>query len=132
MSSSDAKAIAVKSLELTAALDLEGLGKVFHDQIVMRFPYSPEGMPPQCEGREQCLEMMKGILGMLKKIEWIDMEAFATENPELVFINCRSKMDTVNGKPYGNEYCFRIRVRDGKVIEHTEFFNPLPIMAAFL
>lgn len=126
-----AKDIALESLHRTAALDLEGLGALMHDHITMRFPFAPEGIPNHCHGRDQCLAMSKEVFASLNALQWIDLEAFATEDPEVVFLTARSKAETRAKVPYANQYCFKIRVRDGQVIEHTEFFNPLPIMAAF-
>jgi ketosteroid isomerase-like protein len=55
-----------------------------------------------------------------------------TTDPEVVFITARSKAETTAGKQYANEYCIYMRVKRGLVTEHTEYFNPLPVMAAFM
>lgn len=132
MSDTEAKKIALASLELTAACDMAGLGALMDDNIVMRFPFSPEGFPNFCEGKEQCLAMTTGIFSAIKSFEWIDLTAYATDEPGVVFLTARSKVETKGGKPYANQYCFKIVVKNGKILEHNEFFNPAPIIKAFM
>lgn len=33
-------------------------------------------------------------------------------------------------KPYANSYVFKFTLRDGLVLDHVEYFNPLAILAA--
>ena len=35
-----------------------------------------------------------------------------------------------SGKPYRNQYVILTRIRDGVVLEHVEYINPLAVMAA--
>jgi ketosteroid isomerase-like protein len=34
----------------------------------------------------------------------------------------------VSGLPYKNDYIMLTRIRGGRVVEHVEYFNPLPIV----
>lgn len=42
---------------------------------------------------------------------------------DFVVIECRGEVVTKTGKPYNNTYCFVIRLRDGKMVELTEYFD---------
>lgn len=123
--------IALLSLERTAAKDLDGLGALMDENIVMRFPFAPPGIPNSSTGKQASLEMTAGVFSMLEYLRFIDLQAFQTDDPELVFVTGRSEAKAANGNAYGNRYVFRIRVRDGRVVEHEEYFNPLPVIAAF-
>ena len=43
---------------------------------------------------------------------------------------CRGEVITKTGKPYNNTYCFVIRMRDGKMVELTEYFDTELVTAA--
>lgn len=122
---------AVASLERTAEQDLAGLAALMAPDIVMRFPFAPPGIPNSCQGKEACLEMAASIFSMLDSFEFLDLEGSQTTDPELVFVTGRSRAKAANGNAYANEYFFKIRVREGLIVEHEEYFSPLPIMAAF-
>ena len=55
----------------------------------------------------------------------------ATEDPELLVITARSEVALKSGGTYANRYVMLTRFRDGKVLDHTEYFNPLPIIEMF-
>ena len=42
----------------------------------------------------------------------------------------RGEATMANGKPYRNRYVMLTRIRDGEVLEHTEYLNPLAVMEA--
>lgn len=42
---------------------------------------------------------------------------------DFVVIECQGEVVTKTGKPYNNTYCFVIRMRDGKMVELTEYFD---------
>jgi ketosteroid isomerase-like protein len=49
---------------------------------------------------------------------------------DFVVIECRGEVITKTGKPYNNSYCFVIRMRDGKMVELTEYFDTELVTAA--
>ena len=60
-----------------------------------------------------------------------DLKTYLAKDPDLVIVTARSEVQRHSGKPYANGYCFMIRLRGDRVIEHTEFFNPVNVTAAF-
>lgn len=122
---------AIASLRLTASRDIAGLAAVMAPDIVMRFPFAPPGIPDSCHGKDACLQMTAGIFAMLESFEFLDLEAHQATDPELVFVTARSCAKAANGNVYANDYFFKMRVRDGLIVEHEEYFSPLPVMAAF-
>jgi hypothetical protein len=46
-------------------------------------------------------------------------------------VTASSEVETVNGKPYGNQYAILCQVRDGVVLKWGEYNDPAPITAAF-
>ena len=53
-----------------------------------------------------------------------------TDDPEL-FVTTGNGQATMNsGKIYRNSYVMFTRIRDGMVLEHIEYLNPLAVMEA--
>jgi uncharacterized protein len=63
-----------------------------------------------------------------RSFAWRDVEIRATEDPELFVTTARSEAVLVSGDNYANDYIMITRVRGGLIAEHTEYFNPLPIV----
>lgn len=42
---------------------------------------------------------------------------------EFVIVECQGDVTTTRGEPYNNCYCFVIRMREGRMIELTEYFD---------
>lgn len=42
---------------------------------------------------------------------------------DYVAVRCRGEVTTTAGKPYHNSYCFIFKLRDGKLVELTEYLD---------
>jgi uncharacterized protein len=42
---------------------------------------------------------------------------------DFVIVECRGDVITKRGKPYRNSYCYVIQMREGKMVELTEYFD---------
>lgn len=42
---------------------------------------------------------------------------------DFVIVECQGNVTTTRGEPYNNSYCFVIRMRDGQMVELTEYFD---------
>ena len=59
-----------------------------------------------------------------------DIVTLRTEDPELFVSTCKGAATMNSGKSYRNSYVIFTRIRDGVVLEHTEYLNPLAVMEA--
>jgi ketosteroid isomerase-like protein len=66
-----------------------------------------------------------------ERFEWKDVVVTATEDPALLVTTARSEVLLKSGGTYANRYVMLTRFRDGKVLDHTEYFNPLPVLEMF-
>ena len=101
------------------------------DDIVIRLPFAPGGVPNELRGLAQALATFEPVWKGKKRFTWHDVVIRATEDSELFLITARSEAVLVSGQPYANDYVILIRIRDGRVVEHTEYFNPLPVIALY-
>jgi ketosteroid isomerase-like protein len=124
-------AIARRWLDTLARSDFGAWPELVADDVRMKFPFAPPGIPSACEGRDACLEMIRGFFSAIQSFGWHDVQLYQALDPELVFGTARSEVMTTFGKPYRNDYCLLFRLRAGKLQEYHEYFNPLPAMAVF-
>jgi ketosteroid isomerase-like protein len=100
------------------------------DDFVMRLPFVPEGIPSEFPGRATAQAALAGSARNRSRLMLHDLILRRTDDPELVLATARGEATMASGKPYRNQYVILIRIREGTVIEHTEYLNPLAIMAA--
>lgn len=120
-----------KWFELIATGATERWPEVADDALTMRTPFSPPGLPTEIVGLPACQQATGGLWRSFNSFVWVELNIFEAEQPDLVFAIAKSRAETVWGTIYANDYCFKIRIRNGKVIEQTEYFNPLPVIATF-
>lgn len=118
-------------LDSVIACDFAKWPELLTDDVVMRFPYSPPGIPNHCEGLAASQEQTGGIMSMIKSFAWHDIDLHVGEGLDIVFGTGRSEVTTAAGKPYGNQYCFIFRFRGDKIADYSEYFNPLKVLESF-
>lgn len=98
----------------------------------MHAPPMPGEAETPTEGLEPNRARVSAVWQAWKHFEFSDIEAHAAvDEPDLVFVTARSKAETVWGAPYENRYVIRLRFRDSQLVEHLEFLDPRPVLAAF-
>lgn len=98
--------------------------------FVLRLPFMPEGLPIEFAGREVAQAALARSAEGRGPLVFSDKVMLRTEDPELVVVTANARTTMANGKPYANSYVIFVRVRDGMIVEHTEYLNPLAVMAA--
>lgn len=117
-------------LQVLADADYEAWSTVAADDLVIRTPFAPPGLPKICEGRAVCLAMAREYGAMIKQFTYLDVELHTTDDPELIMGTARSEALTASGGRYSNRYCIVSRVKAGRVADYSEYFDPLQIIAA--
>jgi ketosteroid isomerase-like protein len=102
-------------------------GKVDED-VVIRLPYAPPGVASELRGSGHARETLSEHWKTKRSFAWRDVVIRRTEDPELLVTTARSEVMLVSGQPYQNDYIMLTRIRGGKIVEHVEYFNPLPIV----
>lgn len=123
-----AKALVREWMDLTAVGPAEGWkGKASAD-LVVRLPYAPPGVAAEMRGFDAALETLSHHWPGKRSFDWQDVTIRETEDPELFVTTARSAVVFETGQTYANDYVMFTRVRGGQIVEHTEYFNPLPII----
>ena len=94
------------------------------DDVVMRFPYVPPQFAAEQKGRETATAIFREVWKSFEQFEWFDVVTRKCEGEDYYVTTAKSKAIRTGNKPYGNDYVLLTRLRDGKVCEHIEYFNP--------
>jgi uncharacterized protein len=57
--------------------------------------------------------------------------AHATEDPNFFFVTYKGDIEIKAGGKYENDYIATFKLENGKVVEYTEYFNPIVMAKAF-
>jgi ketosteroid isomerase-like protein len=127
---SDLKALAQRWHDMVATGRFEHWSEIADPAFVLRMPYAPPGVPEELHGLDARDALVNSRAGQ-ERFDWKDVVVTATEDPELLVTTARSEVLLKGGGTYANRYVMLTRFRDGKVLDHTEYFNPLPIIEMF-
>jgi ketosteroid isomerase-like protein len=101
------------------------------DDVTIRLPFAPPGVANELRGRTHAIAALSAHWKTKKSFVWHDVVIRGTDDPELFVTTARSEAVLVSGQDYANSYVILTRLRDGKVAEHVEYFNPLPVIEVF-
>jgi ketosteroid isomerase-like protein len=89
-------------------------------------------MPCRYTGRAEWEQMMRAWFGAtFDSFAWSDVELHAGADPNRVFGTGKSRGVMKDGRVYENEYSWIFRLRDGRIVDYIEYFNPLNIIKTF-
>jgi ketosteroid isomerase-like protein len=99
--------------------------------VILRFPFAAPGIAEEVRGFDAAKDYLEKFIHSLQIFRWLDVVILRTEDPELVVATCRSEAMSRSGTDYANKYVIFARFRDGKVIDHIAYSNPLPVTKSF-
>lgn len=94
------------------------------DDVLMRFPYIPAGMGGDINGVEQATKVFREVWKDFVTFDWHDVVIKKIQDEDYYVSTGRSTATRASGDDYANKYIMLTRLRDGKVSEHIEYFNP--------
>jgi ketosteroid isomerase-like protein len=82
-------------------------------------------------GKAELMEKLIGpLFGQLKQGIHMDIRQLVAEGDHVVAVTSGTS-ETLDGRPYNNDYCWIIRIRDGKLAEVTEYSDTELITSVF-
>jgi ketosteroid isomerase-like protein len=109
--------------------DVDGWLDLLADDISVYTPFSPKGDAIRFEGKEAVTRRFADARRRMPELHFLDNEILATEDPERWICTNHSRGTRGDGGPYKNVYCWILRIRDGKVVWWTEYFDPQEVLA---
>jgi hypothetical protein len=128
----DLLAVHDRFLSLLIAGDIRAWVKLWDENGVFEFPYTPPGFPRRLEGRAAIADYISGFpdLVRLKSFEVIECYADPTGREGCVEFMCEAEA-LPTGKPYNQHYISLIKTKNKKVTLYRDFWNPLVVLEAF-
>jgi uncharacterized protein len=131
--SDDATMVVRRFLDALFRLDGEAMIAMMSEDIVYEFPFAPDGQPRLIEGRAHVAPLVRAFTdGGFRSLKLIRLDVRAEADPGRVVVEMASEgVVAANGRDYLQEYVSLITVRNGKITRKVEYYNPLPMIAAF-
>lgn len=108
----------------------EWLNEIFAEHGKQLNPYVQKGFPEIFDGREAIYRQYSSLPQNFGNMRF-PRQIFATEDPNFFFVKFKGEIEVKAGGKYENDYIGTFRLKDGKIIEYTEYFNPIVMAKAF-
>jgi ketosteroid isomerase-like protein len=108
----------------------EKLREIFAPQGRQLNPYVPEGFPKSFDGAEAIYQQYSGLPQQFGQMKF-PRTIYATDDPNFLFVKFTGDIDIKAGGKYTNDYLGTFRLENGRVVEYTEYFNPIVMAKAF-
>lgn len=129
--SSEAVGLLRQYLDAVSSRDVDTVLELFDADAVVHAPMMPEGAPKSMKGRQAFEPAFRAIFSRFTAFSWESTILNATDDPNLAVARCASKAVLLNGRPYTNDYCIFVRIKNDKLIESTEYFDPIRAAGVF-
>lgn len=110
--------------------EFEILNEIFSEDARQLNPYIPEGFPKSFDGRDGIFKQYSGLTENFGQMKF-PRTIYVTEDPNTVFVKFRGEIEIKAGGKYENDYLGIFKLDSGKIVEYTEFFNPIVMAKAF-
>jgi ketosteroid isomerase-like protein len=93
-------------------------------------PYAPDGFPASFDGADAIYKQYNGLTANFGQMKF-PRQILATEDPDFFLVIFKGEIEIKAGGQYKNDYLGTFKLKNGKVIEYTEYFNQLVMARAF-
>jgi ketosteroid isomerase-like protein len=104
---------------------------LFTEDAKQVMPFAPEGFPSLLAGREAIRTQYSGLPTAYTHMRFPELTLRDMASPDEFFVTYRGDIGLKSGGRYENEYAGYFVVRDGRIVEFREFFNPIVLQQAF-
>lgn len=126
------KAVVENFFSRLEAMDIPGFIALWNEAGVQLMPFSPAGFPKELRGRAAIQKQYGGLPENYTGMRFTDRVYHETIDPEIFIVEYHGEINVkATGKPYNNDYIGVFRVKDGKLVKFTEYFNPIILQESF-
>jgi ketosteroid isomerase-like protein len=93
-------------------------------------PYAFGDFPKSFDGREGIYQQYSTLPNLFSRMSF-PRTIYATENPDVLFVQFRGDIEIRDGGRYQNDYIGIFQFENGLIKEYTEYFNPILVSQAF-
>ncbi|NJM88223.1 MAG: SnoaL-like domain-containing protein [Hydrococcus sp. RU_2_2] len=108
----------------------EILKEIFAEDAQQINPYSWGQFPKSFNGREGIYQQYSSLPQTFGKMSF-PRTIYATENPDVIFVQFKGDIEIKAGGRYQNDYIGIFKFENGLIKEYYEYFNPILVSKAF-
>lgn len=123
--SSPAHAVLLKSIELLAAMDLDGYVGLFAEDAVIEFPFAPPGRPDRLDDPSSVRDYVMAIGAAVRIESFPSLVVHHLTDPHSIVAEVALHGTVVgSGAPYDVRYVWILEERDGRIVRFRDYWNP--------
>lgn len=121
--------------DATSKLDIEKAKSLFHEDIVIEAPFTPElvsaAVPKRMEGQPAAFAMYDSLPKMVTPLNFSNIQIHPLQEPEQFLATYQSSATMLaTGLPYKQNYISRFRFKEGKIILIAEYYDGTVLLTA--
>ena len=121
-------AVVERFMAAMAKLDTEAMLAESADDILVQLPAAPPGLPREAEGKVEFTGFLAGVSALWRSFSLVRCAVHPlADQPDRAVIEYASDSVNSDGSPYRNTYLSIATVRNGKLVNFQEFFDPTPV-----
>ncbi|WP_437675801.1 nuclear transport factor 2 family protein [Sorangium sp. So ce131] len=113
------------------AFDIRGFAELFAETGRQAMPFSPEGFPKVLDGRAAIFNQYRSMPDNFAGMRFPDLVVHDMVDPSRFFVTYRGEIRLKSGAAYNNTYAGMFVIRDGRIAEYHEYFDPIVLQRAF-
>ncbi|WP_407885069.1 nuclear transport factor 2 family protein [Scytonema sp. NUACC26] len=115
------------------ATDTEAWADLLAEDVIVDFPYAPSlGRPGRLEGRSAAYNHIKTALTQMQNLTFSNVRKYPTTDPNVLWAELHgSALIPTTGRRYEQDYVVRLKIKDGKTVYYSEYWNPVALTDAF-
>lgn len=120
-----------RSLDTFLAKDMKGWSELCNENVLVEFPFAPEGSPRRIEGRRAIYEYLRGYPDLIDIHSISSARIYSTDDPNVAIADWSVTGRVIsNGNPYNMSYATFVTFKDGLIVHYREYWNPQAFQAA--
>ena len=119
------------SLDKFLAKDMKGWSELCDENVVVEFPFAPEGSPARIEGRNAIYEYLRSYPSFIDVREIPKLKIYPTDDPNIAIAEWSVSGKVIaNRNPYEMSYATFVTIRNGLIVNYREYWNPQAFLSA--
>lgn len=127
----DDRAVVERFFDRLEAFDIEGFAANFAENGRQLMPFSPAGFPRSLEGRDAIYTQYKNLPRNFTSMRFVDRTIRETAVPGEYLGTWTGRIELASGGRYDNTYVGLFQVHNGKLVQFTEYFDPIVLQQSF-
>jgi len=128
---SEAARVLRRSLDTFSSKDMKAWSELCDENVVVEFPFAPEGSPSKIEGRQAIYEYLRNYPDTIDIKEITTFKIYSTDDPNIAIADWSVTGRVIsNGNPYNMSYATFVTVSDGLIVKYKEYWNPMAFLKA--